>query len=268
MINFHPYSVANFQLDQIPLLSPGQVFPGAPQPNPVTQQQPSYDVLGGAGKIAGGFAAGGPVGAGIAAIPEVYKIFQGFQQKRKAKSLEQQRPTYQIPEAQTEALETLRAGALDPRIPGQTLAQEQLGKSSQRSIEAIMQSGASPAEIIAGISNVGSQERSGLEGIGQQAAQIQEQRRGALVQGLGTQAQFQQQQQQYNVLDPFAESMQAKAALEEGSRQNIYGGLKGAAGVGIEALPTKSFREGAGKIGGGSAYGSDEIQDALKTLGY
>ena len=265
MFKYHPHNVANFQLGEIPLITPQQVFPGPPQPQEVIQP---YDIGGGVGNVAKGFAAGGVAGGALAAVPEIYKIFQGFQQQRKAKSLAQKRPQYQIPEAQTEALETLQSSALDPRIPGQTLAQEQLGKASQRNIESIMQSGASPAEIIAGISNVGSQERGGLDQIGAQAAQIGEQRKQALVQGLGQQAQYQQAQQQYNVLDPFSEAMNAKAALEEGSRQNIFGGLKGAASLGIESLPTKSFREGARQTGGGSTYSTDQVQDLLSILGY
>lgn len=267
MFKFHPYNVANYQLEGIPTLTPQQVFPGAPVP-----QQPAFEpvgaIAGGLGKVAGGFAMGGPVGAGIAAIPEIYKIAQGFSQKRKAKKLAQERPEYQIPEAQKQALATLQAGALDPRVPGETQAREALGASTQRGIEAVQQSGSSPAEIIAGISNLASQEQRGLGQIGVQGAQLREQRRGDLVQGLGRQAQFEQAQQQYNVLDPYAADMQAKAALEEGAAQNIFGGVKGLAGAGVEALSPSSFNKGAKQAGGGSSYSPEQIQDLLSTLGY
>lgn len=275
MYKFHPNRVANFQLDGLSSLAslstllPGKVAPKGPSMRTLEAESGftgQYDVAGGVGNVAKGFAMGGPVGAGLAAVPEVFKLFQGLSQARKAKGLAQKRPEYQIPEAQQERMDMLRAGALDQRIPGQTLAQEQLGKTSQRNIEAIQQSGASPAEIIAGISNVGSQERGGLQQIGVQAGQIQEQRRQALVQGLGQQAEFQQAQQQYNVLDPFAENMQAKAALEEGSRQNIYGGIKGLSGVGIESLPSKSFGEGSLKKGNGSSYSIEDLAKIMEDI--
>ena len=263
MYKFHPHRVANFQLGGLPSLT-------APTPQQLEQQAGlsgqkvagGYDVGGGIGNIAKGAAAGGPVGAGIAAIPELYKVFQGFQQKRKAKGLAQARPEYQIPQAQTEALNTLRAGALDPRVPGETAAREGLGASTQRGIEAIQQSGSSPAEIIAGISNMASQEQQGLNQIGIQGAQSREQRRRDLVGGLGQQAQYEQAQQQYNTLDPYAQDMQAKAALEEGSAQNIFGGVKGLSSLGVE-----STNQGAVTPGGGSTYSPDQISELLNLLG-
>ena len=269
MFKFHPHRVANFQLGGLPQLS-------APTPQQLEQQaglssqyvQPGYDVGGGLQKIGGGFAAGGPVGAALAAAPELFKLYQGFKQKREAKKLAAQRPEYQIPAAATEALEMQRSQALSQRLPGQALAQANLGRASQRGLEAIREGGGSSAEIIAGATNIAGQEQAALGQQAAQAAQFQQQAQQNLVAGLGQYAGYQQQKQQYDVLDPFAQQMQAKAALEEGAVQNIYGGVKGLAGVGIEAIPEKSFAPGARRPGGGSALTSEALDAALKKLGY
>jgi hypothetical protein len=260
MFKFHPHRVANFQIGGMPQILQGASFGNDPSAllsgAGGGAGAGGYDVAGGLGNVGMGFATGGPVGGAMAAVPELFKLYQGFKQKREAKKLAQQRPEFEIPAAATEALEMQRSQALSQRLPGQALAQENLGRSTQRGMEAIREGGGSSAEIIAGATNLAGQEQAGLNQQAVQAAQFQQQAQQNLVGGLQQYAGYQQQKQQYDVLDPFAQQMRAKAALEEGSMQNIYGGMKGTAAAGIESMPEKWFKGGSNKA---STYTGDNM---------
>lgn len=184
-----------------------------------------------------------PLGGALTVGALVGQAGLGAYQLIKAKQLgKQKRPEYRIPPSATRAISLLEAQAL--QTPEQAIARMQgrLGATTAGGLQAIGESGGTSQERLAAVGGLYGQQANLLGGLYSQAEQQKRQARLNLASGLGRQAGYELQAQQYNILTPFEEAMKAKSALIGGGLQNISGALSGAASAGM-----------AGMYGGGGA---------------
>lgn len=213
-----------------------------------------------------------PIGAILTGAALVGKAGLGAYQLIKAKQLgKQKRPEYRIPPSATRAINLLEAQAL--QTPEQAVAQMQgrLGATTAGGLQAIGEAGGSSQERLAAVGGLYGQQANLLGGLYTQAEQQKRQAQLNLASGLGRQAGYELQAQQYNILTPYEEAMKAKSALIGGGLQNISGALTDTASAGMAGmyggsptgLPT-------GGIGGGipGAPGTYGITGTSPTTGF
>lgn len=156
-------------------------------------------------------AAGGALQAGV-----------GIDQLIKAHRMRNiKRPMMTTPKEMTEYLGRRRFAAGTFGLPGQAQTEAKIGRQSAGSLQAIKQSGQTPAEMIAGISAVDQNTKESMANLGVQAAGFENQEELLYDQALQQMAQQKMKEQEYNVLRPFEDQRLAQAALYQGGMTNL-----------------------------------------------
>ena len=203
------------------------------------------------------------VSLGSAAIPAAINLGMAAHQAHKAHKLAKTpRPEYQIPQAQTQALNNASYMANQTELPGQNIMQQKIDQGSAgalANLKDVSQSGSALGSNIANIyrGNVGAQNQLNLAG-----AQNWNANQANYRDQLGLMGTAQDKQWTINKFDPYRNNMAAASAMREGSFRNLSAAGKdlSALGTGFAAAkmaqgPTGPSDVSSGKTGFGQNSG-------------
>ena len=197
----------------------------------------------------------------LAAAPALAQLGTGLVQSNRAKKILNglNRPTYDIPEAATEALGTARTMASTNQLPNQVQAQQGLDQASANALYGINQNAQSGTEALAALSGVYSNQMAGQNQLAGQAANFTAQQNQNLIGELGRYAAYQEKQFDINQMQPYMMKVAEAQGLGGAGMQNKYNAFKDITGIGVNAL--------AGMVGMGNNQGSpNPTVDALKSV--
>lgn len=217
----------------------------------------------------------------IAALPSIYQMITGMQQAASGKRIlsNLERPTYEIPGAAKQSLAVSEAMYADPRMPGQSRTESQIGQTLANYNRAARET----SNPLAGLAMAQANANRGYNDLATQSAAYQRQDQQNLQQNLGQYAQYQDQKWQMNKFAPYNEKYNEGREMIGASQQNQFGAANGLSSVLMQMImPQKpvdqyqirqasndasqaqvqdSFITSAGKFAGGQA------QAAINKLG-
>lgn len=169
----------------------------------------------------------------IAAIPSLIKSGVGLWQTIKANKLaKEERPDYQIPQSEKDALSIAQQLATQRELPGQDIMEQNIRSGTASGISRMTEVADSPAMLLGNIANMVGKENQSMNQLGIAAANYYTQNQRNLQSSLQRMGQQELAKWQYDEMKPYEEAMHAAATMREGGLQNIVGGVTGAvAGV-------------------------------------
>jgi hypothetical protein len=162
-----------------------------------------------------------------AAIPLVLGAVQAGMASRQRK----QRPIMDIPSAQKEALENQRRLAAMEKAPGTDAMLNQIRQQGAAATQNIKEITGGTAGAAGAVSDIYAKELEALQGMQGRQQEFRLGQQQALNQALNQYGQAQQGVWDYNVNQPYQQSMAAKSALTNAAMSNILGGVTGALGT-------------------------------------
>ena len=163
--------------------------------------------------ISGAFKAN-PIGAIATGATSLLNLGLGIADRIKANKLQNQwdtlnanRPTYEIGEGYTEALDLYKQRAAQRQMPGQDLMEENIQQASARARSAAERGSISSATYGAQASDIYSRELEAIQDLGIQAAKFQWENQGQLAQGYEMMGAQQEKAQDWNKLGAWATRM-------------------------------------------------------------
>jgi hypothetical protein len=183
-------------------------------------------------------------------------IAQGIKGFSDASNLD--RPEYDIPESAEEALGTQRAWASQTRMPGQTIAEENIRQNQADVMAAMRDMGGSPA----GLSSLNEGTSEALESLGARSSMWQTQQKDMLLRQLGQMAGYEDKKWNWDERMRFEENAAEASALIGSGMQNVMGAAKTGADY-AGAMDYRKWLEGVygigGEEGGTSGMGSSGL---------
>jgi hypothetical protein len=169
----------------------------------------------------------------VAAIPALISAGVGIWQTLKANKLaKEERPDYQIPQSEKDALSIAQQLATQRELPGQDIMEQNIRSGTASGISRMTEVADSPAMLLGNIANMVGKENQSMNELGIAAANYYTQNQRNLQSSLQRMGQQELSKWQYDEMKPYEEAMHAAATMREGGLQNIVGGVKGAvAGV-------------------------------------
>lgn len=167
------------------------------------------------------------------AVPAVAQGVQGMVQNRKSNKLSEglEDPNMPIPPAAKEALDIARANASSRYMSGQLANQAKLDTQLSNIMGSITQNSRSPQDAIAALTMLGAQGQQQQLGLGADVARDYERRQADLRGELHNMQGWENKQWETNVMEPFLRDAAAASAMKNAGINNMYQGLKGAAGA-------------------------------------
>ena len=166
------------------------------------------------GKAFGTAATANPVGMALTGASTLLNLGLGIADRIKANKLQQQwntlnaqRPTYEIPEAYTDALNIYKQRAAQTKMPGQDILEENIQQSSARARTAAERGAISSASYGAQASDIYAKELEAIQNLGIKSAEFQWANQGQLAEAqqmFGTQ---QEKAQDWNTLGKWTTQM-------------------------------------------------------------
>lgn len=179
-----------------------------------------------------------PITAGLQALPEAYKaglaIKQAIDANRIRKNLV--RPDMTISQGMNEATDVARMSAMDTRLPGQDIIQEQLARNLATSVGGIMNSGGGSSERMAAMVGANQAGADALASLGVSAAQMQQADQQALANQMNLVGQQQDRMWDWNQRQKFLSAAQRASELGNSANTNMYSALKGLGGAAASAI--------------------------------
>lgn len=176
-------------------------------------------------------AGAGIAGAIFGGIGDLFKLGMGAKQFKDGKDLQKQlegkRPTMTTPESFTEKENWVRNAMIDNKMAGQTQMEQQAQANTSNQLRNIQDTAGSGVQALVASLVANNNQNKILNNIAMSAAQQQERDRQALYGMLGEKANMQQQQWQFNVLQPYMEKAQQAQALKQAGAQNISTSISG-----------------------------------------
>lgn len=168
----------------------------------------------------------------LSIIPEIGKLGLASRQKKQADELAKiKRPEFEIPSAATEALQRARFRALNTKLPGQALMEQQIGQATAQGQRYATETAASPVDALATASAITGNQQNALGNLAIEGANMFDRNQAALTNQLGSYATWQNQKNAWDKYQPYTEAKQAESALRYGAEANKYSGWKGILGA-------------------------------------
>lgn len=166
----------------------------------------------------------------VSAASNIPGMILGGSQLLKSNRMNPERPEYEIPEAERQALELAKSMAAESRIPGQSAIEGRLDQTTANTLATIERMGYGGASDINAASRAYGNQLEKETELGVAGAQLKQQNERNLEQALSRMGTYEDKQWKLNEYDPFQQESAAKAALYEGGMQNLFGGLKDTTG--------------------------------------
>ena len=177
-------------------------------------------------------------------IPALMQAGVGIWQMNKARKLaEAERPEYEIPQSEKDALSIAQQLATQRELPGQGAMEENIRANTASGISRMSEVADSPAMLLGNIATMTNKENQALNQLGISAANYYAQNQRNLQGALSRMGQQELAKWQYDEMKPYEEAMQAAAMMREGGLQNIVGGAKSGISNAIAIGQNKEIRE-------------------------
>jgi len=183
----------------------------------------------------------GVIGALASAIPSIYRTIQGTKQMNEGRQglAGLERPIYEMPEEVQRQLAISGAAYGDPSMPGQSMMVDRNNQTTANALAASREAGNPFASIAA----IQANQQAGLQTIGYQAMQYQDQQRMQYMQQLQQVAGYRDTEWQMNKFAPYSDKYNEYRDMIGAGNKNVYSGIEGMSSVAMNVL---------GGIGGGS----------------
>lgn len=189
------------------------------------------------------------IGLVIAAIPSIIKAIQGISQGQQSKKYaDEQRPAYEIPEELKQMLASARDQAAMTKLPGQSLAEENIRAATSKALTASKEATDSPVNILGAASQLAKQEQESMRGLAGLQAENWAANQANLREQLGLMGAEKQKQWMWEKQLPYEESMATAAALQEAGGENLMSGLSDLAGMAYGAYTNKQYLDAMGSM--------------------
>jgi hypothetical protein len=185
------------------------------------------------------------IGALASAIPSIFRTIQGSRQIREGNQglAGLDRPIYEMPEEVQRQLALSGAAYADPSMPGQQMMTDQTTQASSNAIAASREAG----NPFATIASVQANQQAGMQNIGMQAAQFQENQRLQYMKQLQQVAGYRDTEFQMNEFAPYAQKYNEYRDMIGAGNKNLYSGIEGMTGAAMNVLSgisAGSFKKG------------------------
>lgn len=192
--------------------------------------------------------------AAISAAPALAQGITGFVQSKRAKDILRnlQRPTYQIPNSATEALNTARVLASTNQLPNQVQAEQSINQSAANANYNITQNATSGTEALAAMMGVAGGQMSAMNELSGMGANFANQQNQNLINSLNRYASYEDKAFQLNQFEPYMMKLQEGQALAAAGMQNKFNALNNLAGIG--ANMAGSIGKSGVPSGGGTGF--------------
>lgn len=161
----------------------------------------------------------------------IYQGVTGLSQRKKAKGINPQRPTYKIPRAQKTKKSLYQNRASSTRLPGESYRQDEIAEQTSAGVSNIQEAGGSVSDVIAGVSGVAQSGVDAEESLAQEGARMRQENEAMYAQALTEYGQYQDKAWDYNVQKPYQIKRLRKQRLKGASRRNIMGGIGNVGGA-------------------------------------
>lgn len=180
-------------------------------------------------------------------------IFKGVQSRKQRKMAEQlieenPRPTYQTPEALDRAL-AISQGMSTQGLPAFDVMGMQLDQGTQTGARMMQQAAGSPAELLAGLGGLYSQNLTGRQSLAIQNAQSRQQNLLNYQNALQQFAPWQDKQFMMNTWQPYEQAAAAASALTQAADMNRYQAITEGVGIGDSVAQTIASIYSGGALG-------------------
>jgi hypothetical protein len=192
------------------------------------------------------------IAQGASFIPAIAQGITGMVQSSRARKILENlnRPQFEIPTAVTEALGTARTLASTNQLPNQVQAEMAINQGTANSLYNINQNATSGTEALAAITGVAANENAAMNDLSGRAAVFSQQQNQNLINQLSQYANWQQNEWDYNVNQPYQMKLAEGQALAGAGMQNKYEALKGASGGLANIFGQKALMENGGNAMG------------------
>lgn len=172
--------------------------------------------------------------AAISAAPALAQGITGFVQSKRAKNILRnlQRPTYEIPNSATEALNTARVLASTNQLPNQVQAEQSINQSAANANYNITQNATSGTEALAAMIGVAGGQMSAMNELSGMGANFANQQNQNLINSLNRYATYEDKAFQLNEFEPYMMKLQEGQGLAAAGMQNKFNALNNLAGIG------------------------------------
>lgn len=175
------------------------------------------------------------IGLGGSLLGAGFQAIDGINQMNKGYAMNVVRPTYNMPNQIKENTGMYRQLANSNRMAGQSMAENNINRATQGTINTALQAGTGSAGILATASAAQANENAAMNDLATKSAQFQLQNKDKLGQALQTEAGFKDKEWDWNQKQKFQEDSATKAALIGAGKQNLFGAVS-SLGSGITNL--------------------------------
>lgn len=162
-------------------------------------------------------------------LPTIFKGVTGLGQLFSGLFSQPQRPVYDIPQAEKDALKASKALASQTKLPGQDILETQLGEKTANMTKSLERMGSGGAGL-AGLASIYAKEAEAKRNLAGDAARYYMGNKGQLINELNQYAQYEDKKWQKNIGDKYQEEASASSALTQAGIQNTASGLGDLAG--------------------------------------
>lgn len=168
-----------------------------------------------------------PLAITAAAIPSLYKTGAGFLQTLQGKIMggRNTRPTYEIPEQVLENQRLAQREYTDPRLPGQSIMEDQLRNVTGTGVGQAKNVTTSSGDLIDAVTRLSSLEGRNINDLNLEGARKQERDLANLMNTNDVLAEYQDRKFDYNQNQPFQDNAAAASAMIGAGNQNVFSGL-------------------------------------------
>jgi hypothetical protein len=154
-----------------------------------------------------------------------------------------ERPMYEIPAAQQEALANARNLSYDRQLAGQDAMEAGLDEQLANTNAEIQNTASSSTDALGALIGANANRMRSQTALDTEAARDYERRQMALRGELGQMASFEDKKWQLNELNPFMDKAAASSALTGSGLQNLFGAANSAVGMGLYQKELKKLGE-------------------------
>lgn len=190
------------------------------------------------GSAATGFAAGGPIGAGISLLPTAFKAIQGIGQRRRANRINPADPGYAVNNQVIDNARILSERAGNYQMPGYNQAKNNISSTYGNMFNQGSQGATTGADVLDLATKLAYGQGQQLNTLATQNAAGAE---NAQLQALQANASAGEEYQAKNAYDRdvYQQKLREKAALMQAGTENIYGAADTGASVGAAYLNSR-----------------------------
>lgn len=165
----------------------------------------------------------------------------GLAQGVKAGGINPQRPDYKMPGEIGQNTQMYNALANSNRLPGQSIMENRLNAGVAGGLNEVNKTGGSSVNRLAAITSLNESRNNAVNDLGVQGAVMRLQNMDKLANARGIQAQYRDQEFDYNKNQPYELELMRRRALQEAGLANTLGAADGMSGVGGQLLGLKSM---------------------------